>query len=651
MKKNKLIILETMDEARYIANLILAGHDRLVDCAVLSLNPNIQSYLEHIKIPAISSARVTDVEFHQAVMDKCEQWENFIRRQIESQSISRPETFFENAYWHFTRLIWRHFLWNIELLDRFICAGSYEEIISFKYDHGVTLSPWIEDNQLYMGDIVEQIGKARGIPVLLYKIELNVPKKARLQPTENLFVKLCNKLSFLLLRIATSIVSKKKSLLIPSFKTHMNMVCDALISADKNLKISTYSLGRYGLMEMAQAFIIILCVVFGKKINTASIGYPVDFAFPVMTFARYYKSSYDNKVPREYIRYTISAWESQRGEGTVYKGVDLFELIKHKIENDLLPYMMHIHFQAFGLEKGMRLLKPNAVISQMNGEIYAALGSIAKMMDIPSILISHGSHVYHKDKYAAKENDILARNILVGDYRYSAVQSPLARELALRMLDDPARIVNIRPTLWGRAVKRRAQAKSGCLTIVHAGTFKLRHNRRFIYETADEFVQGLQDLIEAVAPFPRLRLILKIRPDIYELSLDTMKALLPKAENVVIEAEKPFLEVLKEADLVVSFSSTTIEEALSNDVPVLLYGGDGRYAHIPVEPFSDTNGDIDRAVTFVNDQQDLKKYMTKLNALGSSFHVPEEAFRNYRFNDNEVVDLTEWIIGLREVQS
>jgi len=413
------------------------------------------------------------------------------------------------------------------------------------------------------------------------------------------------------------------------------------------LKISTFSLGRYGLMELAQAFIIMICSVFGIKIKAASVGYPVDFAFPVTTFARYYKSSYDNKVPREYIRHTLSAWEHQRGDGTVYKGVDLFELIKNKIENDLLPYMMRIHFQAFGLEKGLRLLKPDVVISQMNMEIYAALGSIAKMMDIPSILISHGSHVLHQDKYAAKENDILARNILVGDYRYSAVQSPLARELALRMLGDPARIINIRPTLWGRTVNRIPHEKE-VITIVHAGSLKLRHNRRFIYETSDEFLQGMADLIEAMAPYPRLRLILKIRPDIYELSMDTMKALLPAAANVVVEADKPFLDVLPEADLVVSFSSTTIEEALSNKVPVLLYGGHGRYAHIPVEPFSEKNSDICKAVIFVREREHLRTYMSKLNERASLFHVPDEAFRDYCFSDTEVVDLTEWITGLCE---
>ena len=145
-------------------------------------------------------------------------------------------------------------------------------------------------------------------------------------------------------------------------------------------------------------------------------------------------------------------------------------------------------------------------------------------------------------------------------------------------------------------------------------------------------------------------LILKIRPDIYELSMDTMKALLPKAANVVIEAEKPFLDVLPEADLMVSFSSTTIEEALSNKVPVLLYGGQGRYAHIPVEPFSEKNTDISKAVTFIKEREHLKTYMSKLNEKASLFHVPDEAFGDYRFSDHEVVNLTEWITGLCEAK-
>ena len=639
-----------MDEARHFVDDISARDDSFGSCEILSLHPNIRAYLNNRQIDSLSTAEAMNGQAFRTVMDKCEELEVYLRHYLERQGIKEPAEYFVNAYWYFLRLIWRHHLWNIELLDRCLERKPYKMIFAFKYGRVVTRSPWTEDDQLYMGDIAERLCASRGIDFIALDLPLLLPGRTEEELPAGWYHTLCNKLAYLLCRRSASIFSRKKTVLIPSFKFNMNKVCDDLLSKDRDLKVAIFYLGRSGLPEVFHALAILFHVIAEKKMHKASVGYAVDFAFPILTYARFHAKTHDNRIDRQYMDTTMQALRDGKKGETVYKGVELSDFLLQKIRDDLVPYMLKISFQAFGLERGMEMLKPDYVISQMNAEIYAALGRVAKAMNIPSVLISHGSHVYHRDKYAARENMILARNILVGDYRYFAVQSPLAREIALRMTEDGARIVNIKPSLWGSNVDRSSHKKDG-LTIVHAGTLKLRHNRRYIYETADEFVQGLQDLIEAVAPFPRLRLILKIRPDIYELSMETMKALLPKAGNVIIEADKPFLEVLKEADLVVSFSSTTIEESLSNKVPVLLYGGHGRYAHIPVEPFSDTNGDIDRAVTFVKDQQDLKQYMAKLNALGSSFHVPEEAFRNYRFNDNEVVNLTEWILGLREVQS
>lgn len=85
---------------------------------------------------------------------------------------------------------------------------------------------------------------------------------------------------------------------------------------------------------------------------------------------------------------------------------------------------------------------------------------------------------------------------------------------------------------------------------------------------------------------------------------------------------------------------------MSNGVPVLLYGAQGRYAHIPVEPFSHGDGDIARAVTFVKDREGLIAYMSRLNELGDSFAVSADQFRPYRFDENEVVDFTNWFLGL-----
>ena len=65
--------------------------------------------------------------------------------------------------------------------------------------------------------------------------------------------------------------------------------------------------------------------------------------------------------------------------------------------------------------------------------------------------------------------------------------------------------------------------------------------------------------------------------------------------------------------MLVSFSSTTIEEALVNDVPVLLYGGHGRYAHIPVKPFSSFNKEVLMPVTWVKTNKDLIEYFEILS--------------------------------------
>ncbi|MEN6318292.1 MAG: hypothetical protein ABFD82_06005 [Syntrophaceae bacterium] len=646
MNKNDLLILETLKEAQLMMELLLAGDTRLKNCDILSLNPNIRAYLQEHRLESFSTVDFMDSHAFRSIMDGCEELENRILSDLKEWGIKDLRGYFVNACWHFLRLVWRHFLWNIELFDRCVNARSYKHVYAFKYGRIVTHSPWIEDDQLYMGDIAERKCRLRGIEFISLQPPILAPRLIE-ESEDSRLDKYLNRIAFALSHFSAFMISKQKTLLVPSFKYNMNKVCDDLEHKGNGLKVGIFYLGRKGVMEVLQALAILYHVVTGRKMNKSSIGYPVDFAFPVMTYARFYEEQYKNDAAKQFIEGIIRSIEGGKSDWTVFKGVEFSDFLIQKIRDDLMPYLLNISFQAFGLEKGMAAVRPDYVLSQMNGEIYAALGAASKKLDIPSVLVSHGSHVWHRDQYAARENDILARNILTGDYRYSAVQSPLAREMASHMMDDPARIVQIKPILWGRKINRSNRTEE-VITIIHAGTLKLRHNRRFIYETSDEFVQGLQDLIESVAGFPRLRLILKIRPDIYELSMDTMKALLPKAENVVIEAEKPFLEVLEQGDLVVSFSSTTIEEALSNDVPVLLYGGDGRYAHIPVEPFSDTNDDVNRPVTFVRNREDLKKYLSKLDYAGAAFHVPAERFRDYRFGEEEVTDFTKWFLDLRK---
>ena len=301
-----------------------------------------------------------------------------------------------------------------------------------------------------------------------------------------------------------------------------------------------------------------------------------------------------------------------------------------KFKIDLAPFLKDLIERSMSVKTMLQLLKPKAVISHLGLGTNAALGYWSKYYKIPAVLISHGSHVYQKNIYANNEHDDLAYNILLSEYEYLAVQSPLAREM-VDIKNTGQKVINIHPIIWGRKIDKINLNKS-YLRLTHAGTLKYRHQRRFIYESSDEYVSALIDICNIVNLLPNIRLVIKTRPQDYELSLQTLRSLLsPLPDNVEIETEKPFDEVLQYTDLLISFSSTTIEEALVNRIPVLLYGGNGRYSHIPVDPFKE-NTPIERPVTFIKNKYLLGSYFKNLNKRGLKFSVNASKFDPYRFN-------------------
>ena len=101
-----------------------------------------------------------------------------------------------------------------------------------------------------------------------------------------------------------------------------------------------------------------------------------------------------------------------------------------------------------------------------------------------------------------------------------------------------------------------------------------------MYETPDEYFQTLSELITAIMNIgSSVVLLIRFRSS-RELSEEALKELLPFHENIILNTEGSFIDVLGAADLLISYSSTTIEEALQNRIPVLLYGGGGRYKHL-----------------------------------------------------------------------
>ncbi|NQT30418.1 MAG: hypothetical protein HQ596_07585 [Candidatus Saganbacteria bacterium] len=653
MNKTRLVILESIEEAKYFVDFVCSNDQEYKKSDILSLSPDIRAYLDKNGINSLSSAEIAGFQSYQAIMDKCEELETHVKGYIRKNNIEVPEDYFVNTFFFYLRLIWRHFMWDIELLNKCLMRKKYGKIIAFKHKRkslGAQVIA-INEQQLYMGDIAEKICQKNELEFTALAFPTGIKSKgiARISLKPGLFVGLCSRIGFMFIRLAAILFSKKKSLLISSPGYNLNLVCEELVAKKKNLEVCQFYVGKEGIVEILRSMAIMFCVLFSRKIKNKLLAYPVDFIFSVMPFARHYAGEYKNAVPEIYLNKILGALEQVKGDGVVFGGINYCELLRQKLSDGLIPFMLRLHFKAFGLKKALEIIKPNYVFSQMNAGLYGALGLFAKKANIPSVLISHGSHIAHKDydKYAAREHEMLAKVILVGDYKYLAVQSPHARELAAQMSNGYHEIICIKPTLWGRSIDRSSRLRSNQFTVVYAATFKLRHDRRYIYETSDEFIQSLKDLCEVIKDLPDFKLIIKYRNN-FELSCDTLEELLPISNDIVIENKRPFLDVLKEADLLVSFSSTTIEESLSNKVPVLLYGGQGRYSHIPCDPFSNANNGLNKAVTFIRNKDDLMKYFVLLSRQASAFKVPDQEFAKHRFGDNEAENFCDWFLRVAD---
>ena len=158
-------------------------------------------------------------------------------------------------------------------------------------------------------------------------------------------------------------------------------------------------------------------------------------------------------------------------------------------------------------------------------------------------------------------------------YDYVAVQSPMADAYYVQR-PTRSRLIRTGPLLF-RARDRseperralRAQllpATTAKFIVMHAGTPKGRQSRRlYVYETADEYIHNINTLIQVMADLgPDYHLIVRFRES-PELRLADLQSLLDRSDCYSVCASGSFDDYLVFTDLLMSYSSTTIDEALS----------------------------------------------------------------------------------------
>ncbi len=103
----------------------------------------------------------------------------------------------------------------------------------------------------------------------------------------------------------------------------------------------------------------------------------------------------------------------------------------------------------------------------------------------------------------------------------------------------------------------------------------------YIFLTGDAFVAVARALAQAVGQLKDTRFLIRAKHK-PECDLEALTKLVAPPPNCEIKMrDVPFVEDLARADLLVSFHSTTVEEAIFARKPVLLWGATSRYSFMP----------------------------------------------------------------------
>jgi hypothetical protein len=254
----------------------------------------------------------------------------------------------------------------------------------------------------------------------------------------------------------------------------------------------------------------------------------------------------------------------------------------------------------------LKRIKPIFLIAhEMKYSLNASLADAAKQLNIDSYLLSHGTHVATPGNVQSNyEQKQMATGVLASKMaKFNVTQSPIAVK-AIKSFFPTLDYIEYGPIMWGYNSTSSVpdiKKQKKVLRILHAGTFKaIPATRPWIFETSDEFYEGVKDLIQVVSKIENIFLTIRFRP-IPECSLKWIKLLALSSKNVEIKSDGLFIDDLNKSDLLISNSSTTIEEALAFNKNVLLWGNGARYSHAPI------NTNDNRINGNANDKESLRE--------------------------------------------
>ncbi len=637
---NTLIIFEYVDEIELFASIYGLDRIRNSSCHILAIQPEAQAYLKREKIVFCNTLEFFSKESHENILLKSVEIIEPFRRLLNIEDCLGIKEGYNNALVfclrHYSIL---YLLWLIEIINNAIEQLKPEKMIAAKWNYVPDAIDCVLRNERCLGIIVEKAAAQKGLKVELFNgREKHINSIVR--KVKTFLMRILEIIAFQINMVLFGFKSKgRRYVLYSSTSYNLTKVIESLISRFDKL--------MYALLYSDHKAKDIKRMVCDSRHWSLLSCLP---AYLPGTRGSDFLRGLENTIIR------IKEYFSDNRQILNYKGIEIQELVFLKIKESMVPFLTKLHSQTYYLDKFIKNKNPALVLSQMARGIFYNLGELASIYNIPSVLISHGSHVSVSNRYAALEWGEHGLGLMNTHYKYLAIQSPWALSYLRDKPTDSIPIIT-GPLLFTKiridediklSTKERIIPQHCNKTIIlHASTPKLyQAYRPYIYETVDEYIGNINSLIRVVDELDGVHLLVRFRPSNY-LTLKDFLELLIKSNCYSVHPEGTFEDYLTISDLLVSYSSTTIEEALQNMVPVLLYDSQGKYCHIKdaqvLDPSLNINVD---SCYFIDSEKKLEWGLNWLIENHFTSDIPDNVWKRHVFNDSEKVELSSYFSGL-----
>ena len=296
-------------------------------------------------------------------------------------------------------------------------------------------------------------------------------------------------------------------------------------------------------------------------------------------------------IKLKYISLNVSLSEKFKIDSELSKNlleIDFNEIhnVKEFILSNLIQSVKYIEELKLNLKNILNQINSKCFITyELKNSENSVLGNLAYEKNIPVFLISHGTHTLQDKEIAKNESYNNSKGLLFSKFASkSIIQSKLALE-CLENYSDNFKYLKSMPVTWSidEEIRYTNIKNNKLFTILHASTPKPIGVRPIIYENLKQYIDNLTKIIDTVndinAEKDNIRIIIRAR-NMPDCSFETLCNLLPKSKNVLIRKNGKFLDDLNISNLLISYSSTTIEESLYAKVPVLLFDLNDTYKHV-----------------------------------------------------------------------